>query len=95
MTDQPYLAVLLYETTGADVARRHEDFLLVRADSPRGARERAELRGRNQSYRYVGPGGEKLEQRMVRVESVTPLTDEDLAGDTELLSREVPVTIRG
>ncbi|MGJ3509597.1 DUF4288 domain-containing protein [Enemella sp. A6] len=94
MTDQPYLAVLLYETTGGDRARRHEDFLLVRADSPTAARERAQLRGRNQSYRYVGPGGEKLEQRLLAVESVTALTDDDLAGDTELLSREVPATMR-
>lgn len=89
MTDQPYIAVLVYETSGGATPRRHEDILLIRASSPDAARKRAELRGSNQSYRYVGPRGEKLQQQLVQVVSVTALTDEDLAGDTELLSREV------
>lgn len=89
MTDQPYIAVLVYETRGGGEPHRHEDILLVRAHDATAARERAELRGRNQTYRYVGPGGEKLEQRLIEVVSVTPISDEDLAGDTELLSRQV------
>lgn len=89
MTEQPFIAVLVYATVGGAQERRHEDILLVRANTAEAARERALLRGRNQSYRYVGAGGEKLEQRLVEVASVTAITDEDLAGDTELLSREV------
>lgn len=85
----PYIAVLLYETTGLAEPWYREDMVLLWASDEAQGRRLAAERGAHESFGYIGGEGHALTQRLKHVIDVAPATDADLSGHADLYSREI------
>ncbi|MDL4774990.1 MULTISPECIES: DUF4288 domain-containing protein [Thermomonosporaceae] len=83
---KPYIAVLLFESSGRPQLFS-EDFVLLRAGSEEEARTRAEERGRAGETAFQNEAGETIKWTLRHVVDVAEVLDDDLSQDTDLYSR--------